>query len=126
MFSEDDSRENQTTVTVTALNGLVPCVNSSSVRRLSTLIISYEINTIISYIGEQDLTAEEDQLTNDIVGALPLEKVQAALSTSEIKAVTGEAIMGKISVENITAPGENSVETAVRILCYYSEMLYHD
>merc|ERR1712194_369972 len=120
LFSEDDSREYQTTVNVTAFNGVVPCVNSSSVRRLSVqvsetvtsyeMVISYGIYTIISFSGEEDLTTKEEQLMNDIVEALPLEKVRAAFQTPEIKAVIGDATMGKISVEDITG-GDNIFET---------------
>ena len=127
LFSVEDSRENDTTVNVTSLNGEVPCVNSSSVRRLSVqvsqtvisyeMIISYGIYTIISFSGEEDITAKEEQLVNDIVEALPLEKVRAAFQTPEIKAVIGDATMGKISVEDITG-GDNIFETGVRFLCF--------
>merc|ERR1712194_302666 len=106
LFSVEDSRENDTTVNVTSLNGEVPCVNSSSVRRLSVQVSQ----TVISFSGEEDITAKEEQLVNDIVEALPLEKVRGAFQTPEIKAVIGDAAMRKISVEDITG-GENVVET---------------
>jgi hypothetical protein len=128
LFSEDDSREYQTTVNVTAFNGVVPCVNSSSVRRLSVqvsetvisyeMIIRYGIYTVLSYSGEQNLTAKEEQFTNDIVEAVPLEKVRAAFQTQEIKAVIGDATMGLLTVEDINGTVEFSVESGVRFLCF--------
>jgi hypothetical protein len=149
LLSKDDSRENQTSVDITALNGLPPCSNSTAVpfsqpsmgATLSTnltessveglisaqvfdtiisyeMIMSYEISTIISYSGDQDLAAEQKKLTNEIVDALPLNLLQAAFQIPELEAVLGEATLGKVSIENNTGTGENIVDTAVRILCF--------
>lgn len=112
LFSDDDSRENQTTVHVTALNGDPPCsesVESSAARRLSVegfetvtsyeTVISYAINTVISYSGEQEGYAEEEQLKEDTARTLSLETVQAAFQTPEIQATTGEATVETVRYE---------------------------
>merc|ERR1712194_261184 len=111
LFLDDDIRRNYTTVLVKEIDGNVPCANSTLARRLET-VISYEVITVISYSGDQDLEAQQEVITGDTIAALSLEKLQPAFATPEIVEVFGDATLGEVSIENNTGTGENVVETA--------------